>query len=163
VIHWRLQSEAERDAARARLEERENLLQRRERAYRRLARESEVIFRESRDPIFFVDVDRDETGAYRFEFLRLSVSHEDLTGMVSQDVRGKSPREVLGEKVGAEVAENYRRCAEARGPIEYEEELPAPSGTKVWHTKLSPVIVDGKVTEIVGVAREITDQRRRER
>ncbi|MFA9515921.1 PAS domain S-box protein, partial [Halopenitus sp. H-Gu1] len=81
---------------------------------------------------------------------------------ISKHIRGKTPREALGDKTGAEVEANYRRCVNAREPITYEEELLMPDGRIIWQTKLAPIIVDDEVTQIVGIARDITDRKRRE-
>ncbi|EMA65219.1 multi-sensor signal transduction histidine kinase, partial [Halorubrum aidingense JCM 13560] len=80
-----------------------------------------------------------------------------------EEIRDKTPRELLGDEQGTSVAENYRRCVEARETIEYEESLALPGGRREWQTRLSPVVEDGSVTQIVGVARDITEQKARER
>ncbi|RLM82226.1 PAS domain S-box protein, partial [Halobellus sp. Atlit-38R] len=51
----------------------------------------------------------------------------------------------------------------ARETIEYEEALALPEGRKEWQTRLSPVVDEGSVTRIVGLARDVTEQRERER
>ncbi len=38
-----------------------------------------------------------------------------------------------------------------------------PDGDIVWETKLSPVILDGEVAEIVGIARDITERKKQEK
>jgi signal transduction histidine kinase len=86
-----------------------------------------------------------------------------MTGLRTADVRGKTPREALGEETGAAVAANYRRCVEAREPITYEETLEMPDGRIVCQTRLAPVVVDGEVTRIVGVARDVTERVEQER
>jgi PAS domain S-box-containing protein len=139
---------------------------------RRLTEEYETIFENAQDALFFVDVERtdgeremrDEGGdEIEFVYRRTNRAHEEQTGFPSETVVGKTPRELTGEEAGAEIAANYRRCVEEGETITYEEELDLPAGEKVWQTKLSPVVIDGEVTQIVGIARDITEQRERER
>ena len=122
----------------------------------------ETIFCEMEDAVFLIDVEAGDAG-YDFRFRRTNASHQRLTGISLEEIRGKTPRELLGEEQGAAVAENYRRCVEARETIEYEEALALPEGRKEWQTRLSPVVDEGSVTRIVGVARDVTEQRERER
>ena len=118
----------------------------------------ETIFCEMEDAVFLIDVEDSEDG-YAFRFQQNNPSHQRITGISLAEIRGKTPLELLGEEQGSVVAANYRRCVEARETIEYEESLTLPEGQKEWRTKLTPVIEDGTVAQIVGVARDITEQR----
>ncbi len=121
----------------------------------------EAIFREMEDAVFFIEVEG--TGDdYRFTFRRNNASHQQRTGLSEDELRGQTPRELLGDEQGAAVEANYRRCVERGEPIEYEETLDLPGGTSHWETKLTPVVQNGRVTQIVGVAREVTSQREQE-
>ena len=122
----------------------------------------ETIFREMEDAVFLIDVEEgDERPTFRFR--RNNASHQRLTGVSLEEIRGKTPRELLGDERGASVAEHYRRCAEGRETVEYEESLARPEGRREWQTRLSPIVEDGSVTRIVGVARDFTKQRELER
>jgi len=125
-----------------------------------LEQEYEAVFENAQDALFFVDVHRSngpraEEG-YRFTYARLNPSYQAKAGFSEDEVRGKTPREVLGDEVGAQVEAQYRQCVEEAATTEYEETLMLPSGTRLWHAKLSPVVFDGTVTHIVGIARDIT-------
>jgi PAS domain S-box-containing protein len=134
----------------------------REQELRELTEEYEALLENADDAIFLVDVET--TGEdVEFRFERLNPAHEAATGLSTEDVRGLTPREAIGEDLGAEVEANYRRCFEGREAITYEERLSFPEGERVWQTSLAPVIVDGEVTRIVGIARDITDQKEYER
>ena len=121
----------------------------------------ETIFNAIEDAAFVFDVshDGDEVA---FTFLENNPAHESLTGMTTEDYRGQTPRDFLDDKQAAEVIDNYRTCVERRETIEYEETLEHPSGVIEWETKLTPIIQDKTVTQIVGVARDITDRKERE-
>ena len=134
----------------------------REQTMETLTEEYEALLTTAEDGIFLIDVD--ETGMDpEFRFVRLNPAYEAKTGLRSETVRDRTPSEVLGDELGAEVARNYRRCVWARRPISYEESLSLPEGTRVWQTHLAPVILDGQVTRIVGIVRDITEQVMRER
>jgi PAS domain S-box-containing protein len=121
----------------------------------------ETIFHEMGDTAFLINVEQTEDD-YTFTFQQNNASHRQLTGISEDELRGQTPRELLGEEQGADVAANYRRCVEQQETIEYEETLSLPSGTSYWHTKLTPITDNGQVTQIVGVGRDITDQKERE-
>lgn len=134
---------------------------RNEQTLKALTGEYRALLRNVDDAIFFLDVD-EKTSGVEFRFKRLNSYYEAATGLTTEDVQGKTPREAYGADLGAELEANYRRCVEAGEPISYREELSLPAGTKTWQTKLAPVIVDGEVTRIVGIARDVTAQVRRE-
>jgi PAS domain S-box-containing protein len=135
---------------------------RREQQYQELAEEYETLLETVEDAIFFVTVESGETG-YVFRFERLNQAYEDQTGITTEEVRGKTPVDVFGDDLGAELHANYRRCVEAREPISYQEELPVETGARFWQTNLAPVITNGKVTRIIGIARNVTERVKRER
>jgi len=122
----------------------------------------EAIFREIDDAVFLVDVARTDAG-YEFTFQQNNTAHQEQTGFSEDTMRGQTPRELLGDEQGAAVAENYRRCIEQGETIEYEEQLTFPGGTSHWQTKLTPISDAGSITQLVGVARDISAQKERER
>jgi len=133
-----------------------------EREYKELAGEYEALLETSGDAIFLLDVETSgETPT--FEFATLSPGYETQTGLTTAEVRGQTPREVFGPEDGAEVESNYRQCVERRAPISYREELEIDDDARFWETSLAPVIVEGDVVRIVGIARNVTEQVERER
>jgi diguanylate cyclase (GGDEF)-like protein/PAS domain S-box-containing protein len=113
--------------------------------------------------VFLVDVGDD--GAFRYA--GLNRLHEHSTGLTSAQIRGKSPRDlvpdVLTEAHADAVTANYRRCVEARCPIEYEEHLALAGRATWWVTRLVPLFdASGRVARIVGTAWDITVQKRLE-
>ncbi|MFC7116617.1 PAS domain S-box protein [Natronoarchaeum sp. GCM10025703] len=139
-----------------------NLTGNKNREYRALAEEYEALLETSGDAVFMLDVDT--TGEDpAFEFARLSPGYETQTGISTEEVRGKTPQAVFGSERGAELEANYTRCVEQRAPISYREELNIAEDARIWETSLAPVIIDGDVIRIVGIARNVTDQVERER
>jgi PAS domain S-box-containing protein len=133
-----------------------------EQEHRQLAKEYETFLDNVADAVFLLNVRTTETG-HEFEFERLSPSYEEQTGIRTQEVEGKTPRDVFGDERGAEVAANYHRCIRAGEPISYQEELPVTDDARFWDTVLAPVITDGEVTRLIGITRNVTERVRRER
>jgi PAS domain S-box-containing protein len=134
----------------------------RERKRRKLAEEYDALLDNSGDAIFLLDVD--STGDdVEFRFARLSPGYETQTGLTTEDVRNETPREVFGDERGAELERKYRRCVDEREPISYQEELDMAEDARFWQTSLAPVVVDGEIVRLVGIARNITDRVERER
>jgi PAS domain S-box-containing protein len=130
--------------------------------YEDLADEYTRLLDAVKDGIFYVTVEATEAG-YEFRFERLNDAYEEQTGLTSEEVVDKTPTEVFGDELGAEVESNYRRCARAREPITYQEELPVETGARFWQTNLAPVLSDGEVIRIIGITRNVTDRVKRER
>lgn len=90
-------------------------------------------------------------------FSGLNAVHTLLTGITEESVRGKSPFECFEPDVAQHVSAQYRLCAESGEPIEYEEELNFPRGSKWWRTTLTPMHDrSGEMTGIFGICVDIT-------
>jgi PAS domain S-box-containing protein len=121
----------------------------------------EAIFSEMSDAVFLIDVGQTD-GDYVFTFRRNNDSHRQRTGLSEDELRGQTPNELLGDEQGTAVTAKYRRCVEQAEPIQYEETLDLPGGITHWETNLTPIIENGQVTQIVGVARDISEQKEQE-
>lgn len=120
-----------------------------------LKEEYELIFNNTQDAMFLVEVNNEN-----FRYLRLNSAHERMTGLSTSEVKGKTPKEITDDETGGKVIERYKECVEKREAISYEEELELPSGKKYWSTKLTPVKMDGEVKLIVGSSRDITERKK---
>lgn len=130
-----------------------------ERALSELTQEYETVFTNTQDAIFLISVEAEDSEAeVVFRFLRLNTTHEKLTGFSTQQVRGKTPREVVGAELGEVLCANYLRCYDSRETVIYDEVLDLPAGRRTWRTRLSPVLdpTVGRVVQIIGTARDIT-------
>jgi PAS domain S-box-containing protein len=135
---------------------------RKEQDYRALVDEYRTLLDNAEDAIFFLAVESSGS-APEFRFERLSPSYEAQTGLTTEEVRGKTPKDVFGEETGEELVSNYLRCVRAREPIRYQEELSLEEGVRIWQTVLAPVITGGDVTRIIGITRDVTERVERER
>ena len=124
-----------------------------------LSREYETILSNVENAIFLINVENDI-----LRFQRLNSFHEKATGLKTEDIKGKTPVEVFGDKLGNRLEANYRRCLEEKRNISYEEELILPAGKRIWLTKLTPVInKNEEVEKIVGSSLDITENKIKEK
>ncbi|MBB4062610.1 PAS domain S-box protein [Salinibacter ruber] len=155
----------------------------RKRRERRLQR-AEALFQNAQDALFIVDVESGEAsdggasgsrdgaarergeapgeGGLSFSVRRVNPAFEEKTGLESEDLRGQDPKEVFGAEVGAEIEEKYRECIRREEPMEYGEEVPIGGETTYWTTRIAPVVASGETQMIIGRARNVTEERRRE-
>ncbi|MBB4069529.1 PAS domain S-box-containing protein, partial [Salinibacter ruber] len=155
----------------------------RKRRERRLQR-AEALFQNAQDALFIVDVESGEAsdggasgsrdgaarergeapgeGGLSFSVRRVNPAFEEKTGLESEDLRGQDPKEVFGAEVGAEIEEKYRECIRREEPMEYGEEVPIGGETTYWTTRIAPVVASGETQMIIGTARNVTEERRRE-
>jgi diguanylate cyclase (GGDEF)-like protein/PAS domain S-box-containing protein len=120
--------------------------------------ELDGVFSGSQDALFLIDVEEDGTFRYR----KLNPAHERLTGLTTAAVRGRTPHQVLATEAARRVVANYTRCTVAVQPVSYEEELDLPGGRRTWHTQLAPIVRAGRVVQIVGAARDISERKQME-
>lgn len=117
-----------------------------------LTQEYETIFNGTQDPMFLIDVDR--YGNYKLR--RTNLAYENLIGLSTDMVKGRTLKEVLGNKVGSQLEAGYAKCLDTKSVVSYEETLAITTVERTWHTVLSPIIKDGRVVQIVGARRDIT-------
>jgi two-component system, cell cycle sensor histidine kinase and response regulator CckA len=126
-------------------------------------RESQERYKEmfdtTSDCIFLVDVTADA----RFQWARFNPAAEKVAGLSNAELSGKFVDDMFTEQLANNVITHYRRCVEAGEPIQYEEELLLPGGQGHFLTNLIPVRdADGRIYRLVGIARDITAQKRSE-
>ena len=127
----------------------------------------ETLFDNAQDMLFIIEHLDDE-----FIVKRVNQAFESATGLLNDDLRGKTPRELFGESRGQKIENKYRQCIEKGESLSYEETLaeeqvpnkesPTDDGLVHWKTHITPVKMDGEVDRIVGATRDINEQKRRE-
>lgn len=126
-----------------------------EKQLKKISEEYERVFHGTQDAMFLVEALEDGT----FRFIRNNKAHQTSTGLSIDNLRGKTPEELLGQELGEIVSKTYMECVQAGKPVSYEEELSLPGGKKIWHTTLTPVFENGKAAYIVGSAQDITQRK----
>ena len=115
------------------------------------------IFEHLADGVFLVKV----LPGPSFAFEAFNRRTSEWVGMSSEAVRGRSLAEVLPASEAARVEQIYRRCVESRETQRYEEVPTALQPDMAFQTTLIPVFDQhGVVTRIVGVSRDVSDQKR---
>ncbi|MFB6251250.1 MAG: PAS domain S-box protein [Halobellus sp.] len=117
----------------------------------------ETLFQHTQDSLFLIDVSEE------FTLERVNPAYERTTGQSTDELKGRTPREILGEQQGATVARRYRNCVEHREPLEYTEQLRFDGNEMQWETKIAPVVLNGSVEYIVGATRDVTAREERQR
>jgi histidinol-phosphatase (PHP family) len=126
-----------------------------ERELSRISSEYEKVFNGTQDAVFLLRV----VGPGQFRFIRNNLAHQHKTGILADQIRDKSPQDLLGEELGNIVAKNYQKCVESKRVVTYEEELALPEGTRFWQTTLTPILEQGNVAYIVGSATDLTERK----
>ena len=121
-------------------------------------RRAETIFDHTQDALFLIDIGDERTCRVQ----QVNRAYEEMTGLSTADLRGRTPREILGEREGADVEARYQECLDRREPIEYDETLTVDGEVRSWHTRLAPVIEDDRVVQLVGATRDVTERREHE-
>ena len=135
-----------------------NALEENEKKLKELADELDTIFNATQDAMFLARVENGE-----FRYIRNNAAHQRLAGYSIEDIKDKTPNQVLGKELGNIVKAGYRRCVEAKAPTTYEETLPFKAGTRTWLTTVTPVLRDNEVKYLVGSRQDITLQRKAEK
>ena len=131
----------------------------REQRLQELNEEYETVLDNTQDAIFLVDVEADD----EFRIARINNAEEDVLGLSASEATGKEIGELFDEEIANSVRSRYRECLEEQEPVDYEETYDLPDETATFQTKLSPVVRDGEIEQIVGVTRDLTRRKERER
>jgi len=127
-----------------------------QRERQRELKKTETIFEHSQDSLFLFDVGED------FTVERVNPAYEEATGLSTEDVRGRKPRDDFGED-GAYMEQKYTECVEKEEPLKYDEQVCLDGELTHWETKIAPVVLNGEVEYIVGSTRDVTERKRREK
>ncbi|WP_423817805.1 PAS domain-containing sensor histidine kinase [Salinibacter ruber] len=137
----------------------QDITERKERE-RRL-RQSETLFQNAQDALFLLDVEG-EGDERTFRYRRVNPVYEEQFGHAEAEIRGRSPREVFGGDARRLMMEKCRRCVQHREARLYEETISLEGRETYWKTRIAPVVVEGRVRQIVGITRDVTEQHRRQ-
>ena len=88
---------------------------------------------------------------------------EQITGLKSAEVYGKTFTEILGWVEGEKVLQHYRDCVQAKTSIQYEEEIWFEQKQTFSLTTLNPILDPrGKTYRIIGTSLDITARKQAE-
>ncbi len=118
----------------------------------KLTRENSIIFNSTQDALALIDVDNEK----KFTYSRVNRTSMIYSGIQNKNYHGLSFKDLFASELARSLEVYYMECVREKKPISYEKAFELPSGKKVWHTVLSPVIRNNKVTNIVTSIRDIT-------
>jgi PAS domain S-box-containing protein len=118
------------------------------------------VFYHSPLQLFIVEVLPDR----HFRVLRTNPAHQQGSGMLPENVWGKTIEELVIPEVAAAINQHYLDCIEIGHTIEYEETGPSPywnlERIRTFRTTIAPVFDNhGNVVRLVGSSEDITDQK----
>lgn len=119
----------------------------------KIDREYRTVFNGSQDAMFLVNVNDEKS----FTYYMINKGYELDVGISSEMVYGLTPQDLYGKLFGDQIVSHYIDCIAAGKPITYEETFSVNGVQKVWHTLLSPIMKEGRVAQIVGSSRNITE------
>ncbi|WP_367567539.1 PAS domain S-box protein [Lacrimispora sp.] len=122
----------------------------------KLAEDINIFFNSTQDGLFIVSYVDGE-----FRYLRNNTAHQNLTGLTAQQLRGKTPAQVLGE-TGTILQNGYQKCVDSGKSVMYEETAAFNGKNRRWLVRLTPVKENGQISYIVGSRTDITDLKRLE-
>jgi diguanylate cyclase (GGDEF)-like protein len=114
--------------------------------------ELDTILFQTDDTVFIIDVSLDG----RFTYNKVNYS-EPIQAMYPVNLLGKTPLEVYGIEQGRKIVAHYRDCIEQRGVIVYKEDVEINDNKYVFFTSLKPVFTDGRINQITGISKDITE------
>lgn len=118
----------------------------------KLTRENSIIFNSTQDALALIDVEDEK----KFTYSRINRTSMIYSGIQNKNYHGLSFKDVFASELAQSLEAYYTQCVQEKKPISYEKAFELPSGKKFWHTVLSPVIKNNKVTNIVTSIRDIT-------
>ncbi|HAJ62390.1 MAG TPA: hypothetical protein DCP31_26685 [Cyanobacteria bacterium UBA8543] len=127
-------------------------------------RESEQFLRSIYDgieaAIFIIDVLEDG----RFRYVGINPAYERMSGILSVQVSGNTPEQVLTPEMAQIASGNYRACIEAGATISYEECLLVEGKETCWITVLTPLRDSNeRIYRIIGTGFNISDRKQIEK
>lgn len=128
-----------------------------EQALRQSEQRYREVFENTSDGIILVDV----VSVDRFRIVDFNASIERILGFKSLDVIGESIDQVLTKDSTALLSTNFSKCVELGSILSYEECMSIFSTDTYIYATLIPILDEGgKIYRILGVCRDITDQKR---
>ncbi|MCW5312494.1 AAA family ATPase [Nostoc sp. KVJ3] len=109
--------------------------------------------------IFVVDVLDD----HLFHYAGWNIASEQVAGILSTDVIGKTPIEVFGPVEGKVIQQRFVECARTGIPLYFEDCFIIGEQETWWFVNFKPLKnADGRVYRIIGTTFDISDRKRAE-
>jgi len=123
--------------------------------YKNLAKKYKTILNNTTDSVILIDIKDGQ-----FKYNKVNNAYKKHADIPQNKIISKTPTEVYGEKYGDFIKEKFKKCVERKEAIEFDEKTKKTDKIEYWHTKLSPVISNNQVKQIVGISRNITEKKK---
>lgn len=118
-----------------------------------------TIYDNQANAVFVVDVTEDG----EFRFASWNSCAEQLTGLSSDSIRGKTPLELFGEEIGEAFLHHYHSCLAVGQTITYETSFPFQEGLNWFQVLLTPLYDEnGCIQRLIGNSTDISDRKQAE-
>jgi len=127
---------------------------------------SEAIFEHTQAGLFVITVRpsaETEANESRFVFDQVNEEYEHSLGVAADNIEGKTPNEAFGDEDGKAISNRCNECLTEQAVIQYEQRFERDGNERILQTRLSPVVVDGEVKQLVGSTREVTQEKPQQR
>ena len=123
--------------------------------YKDLAKKYNTILNNTTDSVVLIDVNNEE---YRYN--KVNKAYKKHAKLPQKQIISKTPAELYGKEYGNFINKKIKKCIDKEKAIDFDEKVERDNKIEYWHTKLSPVISQGKVKQIVGISRNITEKKK---
>jgi len=113
----------------------------------------EAFFTAAGDPCFLIQIGEKNS----FTWARVNDAWECATGIPRGHVIGKDAHAHLPPSAAEAAINRMAECVRLQTPLDFEGEVEFPTGKRVWHTRLVPWTVGGRVY-LAGFARDVSDR-----
>jgi PAS domain S-box-containing protein len=109
--------------------------------------------------LFFLSVEPDN----HFRFVSVNQSFLDVTGLLENQVVGKTVQEVIPETSSKVVLEKYTQAIRENKTLTWEEITDYPAGKKYGEVSITPLFdSSGRCTNLVGSVHDVTERKKSE-
>lgn len=127
---------------------------------------SEAIFEHTQAGLFVINVrqkEKTESNESQFVFDQVNQEYEHSLWVTADDIEGNTPQEAFGNEDGKALITRCNECLTKQAVIQYEQRFERDGNERILETRLSPVVVNGEVKQLVGSTRDITQQTTQQR
>ena len=125
---------------------------------RQLHNDCEKIINSNGDALFLLEARLPGVYLYR----KSNQVHCQQIGIPTRDLVGRTIQDIQGDEAAQPLIAACDRCLQTNQTICYESRITTPEGTRDWMTTLTPLRETGRPDFVVGSARDITKEKKRQ-
>ncbi len=118
-----------------------------------LTEDIRILFNSTHDAISIVEYVKDG-----FYYIGNNDLHQKITGL--NNIKGKTPYELLGEEIGGKLVNYYKKCMDTGQSVRYEQKFNFAPGDHIWHTEVTPVSGNAGIRYLLCSSKDVTELKR---